>query len=385
MTRRRQRVLDIGAVLLGVAIALMASAEALDVARQPDAYVVGGLILALLGCAGLWWRRTWPVGVALCLLPLATVTEAVGGAVMVAVFTVATRRGWRVTAVMVALHFLASALLSLGAWLWADPSVSLAMYNVSSLTLLIIAALWGTIVRTRRELVESLRERARRAEEEAALRAEHFRSQERERLAREMHDVLAHRISMLSVHAGALEIRPDMGPDDVATAAGAIRVSARSALEDLRQILGVLRSGDESTDARPQPDLDQLETLVTESVAAGDQVQVDDRRPSVPELSRSASRTAYRVIQESLTNARKHAPGATAHVRLERTAQQELHVSVHNAMTPPAADPAPGARAGLVGLTERLNLAGGRLEHGLHQTDAELPTFCVDAWIPWPA
>lgn len=385
MTRRRQRVLDIGAVLLALVIALLASAEALDVARQPDAYVVAGLALAVLSCGALWWRRTWPVGIALSLLPLAVVTEAVGGAVLVAVFTVAARRGWRVTAVMVTLHFVAGVLLSLGVWLWADPGVNLAVFNVSSLTLLVIAALWGTILRTRRELVESLRERAVRAEEEAALRAEHFRSQERERIAREMHDVLAHRISMLSVHAGALEIRPDMPVDDVATAAGAIRVSARSALDDLRQILGVLRSGDEPTDARPQPDLDQLEALVTESVAAGDHVQVDDRRPSAPELSRSASRTAYRVVQESLTNARKHAPGATAHVLLERTDQDELHVSVHNAMTPPAADPAPGARAGLVGLTERLNLAGGRLEHGLHRTDGELPTFCVDAWIPWPS
>ncbi len=102
---------------------------------------------------------------------------------------------------------------------------------------------WGMFVRARRQLVHSLRERARRAEAEQQLRVEQARHHERERIAREMHDVLAHRISLLSLHAGALEFRPDAPAVEVAKAAGVIRDSAHQALQDLREVIGVLRGG----------------------------------------------------------------------------------------------------------------------------------------------
>ena len=162
---------------------------------------------------------------------------------------------------------------------------------------------WGLFVRARRELVRSLRAQADRAGDEA-------RAAERQRIAREMHDVLAHRLSLLSVHAGALEFRPDAPAEEVAEAAGVIRESARAALEELREVIGVLREEErgDGPPEPPQPALADLPALVEESRAAGmrltAQIELGDVAPP-PALGR----TAYRIVQEGLTNARKHAPG----------------------------------------------------------------------------
>src|SRR5205807_6013393 len=117
---------------------------------------------------------------------------------------------------------------------------------------------WGLFVRARRELVRSLRAQGDRAADEA-------RAAERRRIAREMHDVLAHRLSLLSVHAGALEFHPDAPAEEVAEAAGVIRESARTALEELRGVIGVLREDSESVTQPPQPTLADLAALVEES------------------------------------------------------------------------------------------------------------------------
>nr|BFE88647.1 hypothetical protein GCM10020093_112480 [Planobispora longispora] len=144
--------------------------------------------------------------------------------------------------------------------------------------ILLVVTIWGMLVRARRQLVVSLRERAERAEAEAELRVEGARRLERERIAREMHDVLAHRLSLLSVHAGALEYRPDMPTDDVAKAAGVIRSGAHQALQDLREVIGVLRlGGEETAPDRPQPTLSDLSALVEESREAGMDVRLDMR------------------------------------------------------------------------------------------------------------
>ena len=122
---------------------------------------------------------------------------------------------------------------------------------------------WGLFVRARRALVRSLRDQAERAEDEA-------RAAERRRIAREMHDVLAHRLSLLSVHAGALEFRPDAPPEEVAEAAGVIRDSARAALDELRGVIGVLREdGGESFTEPPQPTIADLAALVEETGGPG--------------------------------------------------------------------------------------------------------------------
>jgi signal transduction histidine kinase len=254
--------------------------------------------------------------------------------------------------------------------------------------------LWGVWVRARRQKLNRLRERAERAEAEAERAAERIRRRERQHIAREMHDVLAHRITLLSLHAGALEVRPDMGPGEVATVAGTMRATAHQALEDLREILGVLRhNGGSAAAVRPQPGVASLPELVGECRAAGVPVVLEDRLPESDSLPSSASRTAYRVVQEGLTNARKHAPGSEVRIRLDRCGKGEsgeLHVRVRNALARRATTALPGARSGLVGLSERVSLAGGRIDYGVRRASAPEGggsggvDFSLEAWLPWP-
>ena len=155
---------------------------------------------------------------------------------------------------------------------------------------------------------QSRRERARRAEAEQQLLVEQARHAERTRIAREMHDVLAHRISLLSLHAGALEFRPDAPPEEVARAAAVIRASAHQALEDLRAVIGVLRDGaDGEAPQPPQPTLAALPGLLEESRAAGMRLHADVRVADLAAVPDAVGRHALRIVQEALTNARKHA------------------------------------------------------------------------------
>jgi signal transduction histidine kinase len=220
--------------------------------------------------------------------------------------------------------------------------------------------------------VRSLRDQADRAGDDA-------REAERRRIAREMHDVLAHRLSLLSVHAGALEFRPDAPAEEVAEAARVIRESARAALEDLRGVIGVLREdGGDSLTEPPQPTLADLAALIEESRAAGmritDRIEIGDAAPSA-----AAGRTTYRIVQEGLTNARKHAPGAAVTLTVQ-SPDGELEVEVRSlAPVAVAAEPSlPGAGTGLIGLAERVTLAGGELEHGVDRDGS----FVLRARLP---
>jgi signal transduction histidine kinase len=199
-----------------------------------------------------------------------------------------------------------------------------------------------------------------------------------------MHDVLAHRISLLSLHAGALEFRPDAPPDEVARAAGVIRSSAHQALEDLRVVIGVLRDDpDGGEPERPQPTLADLPALIDESRGAGMRVAHDWRLPADAVVPEGLGRNAYRIVQEGLTNARKHARGSAVDVSVEGAPGAGLTIEIRNRLPVGAFAGAeiPGAGTGIVGLTERAALAGGRLEHG--RTDAG--DYRLWAWLPWPA
>ncbi len=133
-----------------------------------------------------------------------------------------------------------------------DPELSYWVVVVIGVVFTVASSRWGMFVRARRQLVLSLRDRAERAEAEQQLRVAQARQLERARIAREMHDVLAHRISLLSLHAGALEFRPTRRADEVARAAGVIRASAHQALQDLREVIGVLRD-EGGGDEPPEP------------------------------------------------------------------------------------------------------------------------------------
>ena len=253
------------------------------------------------------------------------------------------------------------------------------MQSVFGALVLGVAIGWGLFTRARRELVLSLRERAERLEAEQRLRVGQAREAERRRIAREMHDVLAHRLSLLSVHAGALEFRPDASPAEVAQAAGVIRAAAQSALEELRDVIGVLRDESEAGAVEPpQPTLAQLPALIEESRAAGMHIRSRIDFPD-DELPAALGRTAYRIVQEGLTNARKHAPGAAVDVAVSRQDGSALVVEVLEPAGSWRSRRLPGGGAGLVGLAERVSLAGGDLTHG---PDRE-GDFVLRATLPW--
>jgi signal transduction histidine kinase len=339
--------------------------------RPPD------VILGSAACLLLWVRRRWPVPLVLALAVIGLFSVTSVGAAVIMVFTVAVHRPFRTVTLVAAAHVGSSAVYSA---FYPDPAQS--YWAGMTWTVVVIGAVvaWGMFVRARRQLVLSLRDRAVRAESEQRLRVEQARHQERARIAREMHDVLAHRISLLSVHAGALEFRPDAPSAEIAQAAGVIRASAHQALQDLREVIGVLRDdAGEGAPERPQPSLTDLPALIDESRRAGMAVNWENRIHDVTVVPANVGRSAYRTVQESLTNARKHAPGAAVRVMVDGSVGSGLTVEVRNPLVKAAPD-IPGAGAGLIGLTERAMLAGGRLEHGRTlQGD-----FRVHAWLPWP-
>ncbi|WP_132879462.1 sensor histidine kinase [Tamaricihabitans halophyticus] len=362
---------------------ILVSSAVLTTGAAPDeSLLFADQIAAALACAALWTRRRWPVGLALALLPISVFSELAGGAILVAIFTVAVHRRWPAVLLVVSLHGLA--MLPYYALRPEDGTPYWVSVAVTLLICLVLVAS-GMLVRARRQLVISLRERARRAETEARLRADRARHLERERIAREMHDVLAHRISLLSVHAGALEFRPDAPPEKIASAAATIRDSARQALEDLREVLGVLRGGQlaDGEANHPQPTLADVAGLVEESAVAGMRVRLvaalDDGALELEsaDVPATVGRTVYRLVQEGLTNARKHADGAEVTVSITGSAGHGIEVLVHNPVTGHGVG-LPTGGAGLVGLAERVELAGGRLTFG--QADGE---FRLHTWLPW--
>ncbi|GAA3874202.1 histidine kinase [Streptomyces lacrimifluminis] len=384
----RDWVVDFTCFLLAVLIGVLGAEALADDPNTPHALVVADQWLGALSCAAVWLRRRRPLGLAVAMLAVSLVSTTAGGAGLVALFSLAVHRPFRYVGLVGGASVV---VMPLFYWLRPDPDLPYFVSVVLSALLTATAVGWGMFVRSKRQLMLSLRDRLRRAETEAVLRAEQAQRLAREAIAREMHDVLAHRLTLLSVHAGALEFRPDAPRAEVARAAGVIRESAHDALQDLREIIGVLRTGDAEEAGRPQPTLAALDTLVTESREAGMKILLDSRVTAPAAVPASIGRTAYRIVQEGLTNARKHAPGAEVTVSLAGAPGDGLTVSVRNPAPPGEVPHVPGSGQGLIGLTERATLAGGRLEHGAQADEGGdedaggAGGFVVRAWLPWGA
>ncbi|GAA1366388.1 sensor histidine kinase [Streptomyces beijiangensis] len=373
----RDWAVDITAFLIAAGIGILAL-DSLSEANNSDLVTFADQLAGAVACCALWVRRRWPVGLAVGLVVLNLVAPLAAGALLVALFSLAVHRPFKPVAVIGAVAVVSGAVST---WLRPDPTTGWLASTLTGALLVLLVIAWGMFVRSRRQLLVVLRERALRAEAEADLRAEQAQRLAREAIAREMHDVLAHRLTLLSVHAGALEFRPDAPPAEVARAAGVIRDSAHEALQDLREIIGVLRAPGEGDEHRPQPTLATLEALVAESRQAGMKVAVELRVTDPETVPAATGRTAYRIAQEGLTNARKHAPGTEVTVTVEGSPGNGLTIEVHNPAPGGEVPKVPGSGQGLIGLTERATLAGGRLDHG---TTGE-GGFLVGAWLPWPA
>lgn len=216
----------------------------------------------------------------------------------------------------------------------------------------------GLLVRTRRELFGRLAELAAGQEREKQLTAATVLAEERARLAREMHDVVSHQVSLIAVQAGAM--RATAHDAEVREAADIIRQLSVRTLDELRQMVGVLRaSAVRPPDLAPQPRLADIPRLVRDS---GLDVALDIHRTGDVSWSAPVERAAYRTVQEALTNAGKHAPGSPATVVVAPW-QEGLRVTVHNG--PPASPTSgatlPGGGHGLIGLRERAEQLGGTL------------------------
>jgi signal transduction histidine kinase len=323
-------------------------------------------VFGIAGVVSLRWRRSHPAAVGI-FASAVSIVICTSGANFVALFNAAIRARGRDLAVIAGLTVVSCFTNPL---LYRGPQ-SLELEFGAGLGFAGAALGFGLFVRARRQLVQSLRQQADRGADDA-------RAAERRRIAREMHDVLAHRLSLLSVHAGALEFNSDAPAEEVAEAAGVIRESARAALEDLRSVIGVLREDTgESLTQPPQPTLADLAALVEESRAAGMRITARIELGDAA-LPTALSRTAYRIAQEALTNARKHAPGAAVTLTVD-TSDSDVRIEVRSlAPVAVAAAPLPGAGTGLIGLAERVTLANGELEHGVDPDGA----FVLRARLP---
>jgi signal transduction histidine kinase len=311
-------------------------------------------VLAVPACLSLWLRRRYPVTVAWLTVALSAVSDAAVHASQVAVFSAAIHARPR-QAVQVTIGSVVA--------IAVDSAIYAGSHGGQGFD-------WDLFVGW------------------SAMAVVHdARLTERARIAREMHDVLAHRISLLSIHAGALEVSPDASHEEVARAASVIRISARAAQEDLREVIGVLRTDPNGDAHPPQPTIADLGQLIAESRRAGLAVTFTDELAdhSLPAL---AGRTAFRVVQEALTNAHKHAPGQPVSISIGGESGGCVAIEVTN--RPASGEPGArngrppdhvGSGTGLIGLAERLQLAGGTLDHQALAGGG----FRLSAQIPWPA
>ena len=376
----RGRAVDAGFCLVAVLLGALFLSPALhgDVVPMPTAQVVVDVACGALACLSLWWRRRWALGVGLVCVVLGTFSISATPAGLLALFSLAVHRPAR-PALLTAALLIVSALLFAVYSPTTDP-VSVFL-RVTPLALAVTA--WGMYIRARRQLLRTLRERALRAEADQRRHEDQARMAERTRIAREMHDVLAHRISLLALHAGGLEVRPDLPPAQVHEIAELMRSTARQALEELRGVIGVLRdeSGQDLVPPGPQPTLGDIRHLVDQTRRAGGTIDLKLQVEHAADLPSGLGRDAYRIVQEALTNIGKHAGRSAAWVRVTGGPGKGLQVSVQNQQpVEPQAGPAlPGSGAGLLGLQERVALAGGTLVHGPNGSGE----FVVRAELPW--
>ncbi|QLQ36415.1 sensor histidine kinase [Micromonospora robiginosa] len=327
------------------------------------------VLIGLLCAVPLLFRRRRPVAVLAALLPFGVISVTATGPILVALFTAAIRRRARLVFTLGAVHVGTGVVYFL---LQQDPPYPVWVDVVLRAVTGAAAIGWGQFVRAYRRLTESLRAHAARLQAEQHLRVDQARLTERARIAREMHDVLAHRMSLISLHAGALEVRTDARPDEIAIAAGAIRSSAHEALEELRAVVGVANRPEP-----PQPGLADVPDLVASARAAGMRVEFADE-VTADDPPTMVGRTVYRIAQEALTNARRHGSDASAAIRLAGGPGDGLRVVVVNPSSGTGGSADRPGGMGLVGIGERVALAGGRVSHGARGGE-----YRLEAWLPW--
>ena len=358
LQRRQPFVGDVALVALLLAVGVGSDAGRLETTTAGRAFTVA-LVLPLLG------RRRWPVPVFALIAAIAFAqwladVKAFGdAALLVALYGVAVSQPRRVALAAAAVVEFGVLLASLR---WAAPGNELRGFVALS-GLATAAYVLGTSTRTRRALVASLHERAERLERERDQQGQLAAAAERARIARELHDVVAHNVSVMIALADGASYAVDEEPARAKSAMRTASRTGRQALGELRRLLGVLRDSDGDAQLAPQPGLAQLDELLEDLRSAGVPVSYEvSGRPSTL-LPAGLELAVYRIVQEALTNTLKHAgPGAEAHVRMVH-GDDELEVEVLDTGKPRPDPPANGA-AGLRGMRERAAVYDGDLSAG---------------------
>jgi signal transduction histidine kinase len=324
---------------------------------------VGGAVFDVAFAIPLLWRSRWPFPVFLVTAGIAFVQWAVGirvlgdVALLIALYTVASREDRR-TAIIAAAILEFGVFLALARWFHGAH-----IRSFVGLTGLVAAAgILGQNVRNRRRLLESLRERAARLELERDQEGRLAAAAERARIARELHDVVAHNLTVMVALADGATYTLRDSPEEAQAALENASRTGRKALAEMRRLLGVLREQDEAADARPQPGVPQIDDLVEQVRATG--LPVSYRvSPDAPALPEGIQLTAYRIVQEALTNTLKHAgPAATAEVEL-MVNEADVRVSVSDTGTE-MAPPNGNGGSGLRGMRERVAVYDGFVQAG---------------------
>jgi signal transduction histidine kinase len=301
-------------------------------------------------------RRRAPLAPFLLAAVIGAVEPAIGGAIPLAAYAVGryTER-WPARALAGVVGSIAVSQF------WTDPSIGGIVGGLAAIAFIVLLpGAIGAWVRARADLMVALTERAERAEAERELLAREAIASERARIAREMHDAVGHRVSLMVLQAGAIEMAA-ADRQRVEQLACHVQLAGRQALDELRQAVGVLRAGDDDgAPLTPQPGLDDLERLVKECRSAGMDVELTSTLADALPVEPAVSRAAYRIVQEALTNAGKHAPGAAVTVDVAREPGQ-LVVRVVNGAAREPVGPNTGGGFGLVGLNERVRTLDGRL------------------------
>lgn len=356
--------------------------------------LVGLDMLCGLGALLLYpFRHRFPVPIAAALVLLSIPSSIGAGFTVLGVVSLATRRRpWEIAGISAL--FLAAVPLGeylVGAELVKEDDTT-TWWQVGIVALVMVGSmvLLGMYIGGRRQLAVSLRRQLHSAEREREAQLHAAKADERTRIAREMHDVLAHRLSLVALHSGALEFRSDLTPEQTRQTAGVIRENSHLALGELREVLGMLRDPNTLFDgelARPQPNLGQLQEILDASRAVGTAVQLvlePETRERLDVLSEATGRHLYRIVQEALTNARRHAPGQDVMLEIGGHAEDRLSLRASNRLTEvpslvSGAGPMPSSGLGLTGLAERVRLAGGELQID-PKTKGE---FVLKVWLPW--
>ncbi|MFD9008545.1 sensor histidine kinase [Streptomyces sp. NPDC059552] len=409
--RRRDAV---GDVVLGGVSAVECAWEGVAFAAEAGLPTAVGVLFGFVVGATLVLRRRWPIAVVL--VGIAVSPAAMGFLLaVVGMYTLASSEvPRRITATLASMSLAATFVvmyLRTRGDVEADTTLVVVLSGFVAVALTVPPVLFGLYIGARRRLMESLQERADSLERELSLladraeeRAEWARTEERTRIAREMHDVVAHRVSLMVVHAAALEAVAIKDPARAAKNAALVGDMGRQALTELREMLGVLRAAPKPAPADPVPavavaamalagaagvagvagmedgpSLDELEVLVGQSRAAGMTVEMLVHGEGAA-YAAEVEQTAYRVVQEALTNCHKHAPGARVVVRLAHRSG-EVAMQVENGPCDgKATEPGlPSGGNGLVGMRERvLGLGGvfvsGPTDAGGFRVSAVLPT-----------